>query len=203
MGTICSPKRPAARGCGTRRGPCCNEIYTAWRWPRVVDKIEHRPLDYDKIWRMAQIKSRKPVRFGTCCSQVMGLFLDIDTPKYKDKREVFWDMAVAMNTELRRCATPAAAHPDRRATLPLHGQHVRQGPRGGKVHGRLLQPRGAGAGRCRSLDPHLLGQSQHAACHRRYELRGLVRAVSPSARAMSGRSRPRTAIFATSSCSHR
>ena len=30
----------------------------------------------------------------------MGLFLDIDTPKYKDKREVLWDMAEAMNKEL-------------------------------------------------------------------------------------------------------
>jgi 5-methyltetrahydropteroyltriglutamate--homocysteine methyltransferase len=31
----------------------------------------------------------------------MGLFLDIHTSAYKDKREVLWDMAVAMNTELR------------------------------------------------------------------------------------------------------
>ena len=30
----------------------------------------------------------------------MALFLDIHTPKYKDKREVIWDMAVAMNKEL-------------------------------------------------------------------------------------------------------
>ena len=69
-------------------GTLLNEIYTGWRWPRVVDKIEHRPLDYAKIWRMAQARTRKPVRFGTCCSQVMGLFLDIHTPKYKDNREV-------------------------------------------------------------------------------------------------------------------
>ncbi len=81
-------------------GTLLNEIYTGWRWPRVVDKIEHRPLDYAKIWRIAQSKSRKPVKFGTCCSQVMGLFLDLHTPKYKDHREVIWDMAVAMNTEL-------------------------------------------------------------------------------------------------------
>ncbi|TMB86079.1 MAG: hypothetical protein E6J37_13655, partial [Chloroflexi bacterium] len=67
----------------------------------VVDKIEHRPLDYPKIWRIAQGKAKKPVRFGTCCSQVMALFLDIHTPKYKDKREVVWDMAEAMNKELR------------------------------------------------------------------------------------------------------
>ncbi len=81
-------------------GTLLNEIYTGWRWPRVTGKIEHRPLDYAKIWRIAQSKTQKPVRFGTCCSQVMGLFLDIHTDKYKDKREVIWDMAVAMNKEL-------------------------------------------------------------------------------------------------------
>lgn len=82
-------------------GTMLNEIYTGWRWPRVVGKIEHRPLDYAKLWRLAQSRTRKPVRFGTCCSQVMGLFLDIRTGVYKDKREVLWDMAVAMNAELR------------------------------------------------------------------------------------------------------
>ncbi len=82
-------------------GTLLNEIYTGWRWPRVVAKIEHRPLDYPKIWRLAQGKTRKPLKFGTCCSQVMGLFLDIHTQKYKDNREVVWDMAVAMNTELK------------------------------------------------------------------------------------------------------
>ena len=66
----------------------------------MTGKIEHRPLDYAKIWRIAQSKTRKPVRFGTCCSQVMGLFLDIHTDQYKDNREVVWDMAVAMNKEL-------------------------------------------------------------------------------------------------------
>ncbi|MFM9996614.1 MAG: cobalamin-independent methionine synthase II family protein [Phycisphaerales bacterium] len=85
-------------------GTMLNEIYTGWRWPRVTGKIEHRPLDYPKIWRLAQARTRKPVRFGTCCSQVMGLFLDIATPHYKDKRQVLWDMAEAMNTELRALA---------------------------------------------------------------------------------------------------
>ena len=81
-------------------GTLLNEIYTGWRWPHVTGKIEHRPLDYPKIWRMAQARSARPVRFGTCCSQVMGLFLDIRTDKYKDNRQVVWDMAEAMNKEL-------------------------------------------------------------------------------------------------------
>jgi 5-methyltetrahydropteroyltriglutamate--homocysteine methyltransferase len=81
-------------------GTLLNEIYTGWRWPRVVDKIEHRPLDYAKIWRLAQSKTSRPLKFGTVCSQVMGLFLDIHTTKYKDSQQVIWDMAVAMNKEL-------------------------------------------------------------------------------------------------------
>ena len=127
-------------------GTLLNEIYTGWRWPHVVDKIEHRPLDYPKLWRIAQGKTRKPVKFGTCCSQVMALFLDIHTPKYKDKREVIWDMAVAMNQELlalRDGRLPV--HADRRAHVPLHGQHIRQGSRRSEVHGGCVQPRSGGS----------------------------------------------------------
>jgi 5-methyltetrahydropteroyltriglutamate--homocysteine methyltransferase len=82
-------------------GTLLNEIYTGWRWPRVVDRIEHRPLDYAKIWRIAQARASRPVKFGTCCTQVMGLFLDIHTDRYGDHRQVIWDMAEAMNIELR------------------------------------------------------------------------------------------------------
>ena len=67
-------------------------------------------------------------------------------------------------------------HPDRGADAALHGQHLRREAREGEVHDRVLQPRSAGAGRCRDLDPHLLGQSQHAAGDGRHELRGVVRA---------------------------
>jgi len=82
-------------------GTLLNEIYTGWRWPRVIGKVEHRALDYAKIWRMAQARASRPVRFGTCCTQVMGLFLDIATDAYTDHRQVIWDMAEAMNKELR------------------------------------------------------------------------------------------------------
>jgi len=81
-------------------GTLLHEIYTGWRWPRVVDKLEFASLDYAKIWRMTQAKARRPVRFGTCSSQVMSLFLDIHTPRYKDIREVIWDMSEIMNREL-------------------------------------------------------------------------------------------------------
>lgn len=85
-------------------GTLLNEIYTGWRWPHVVDKIDAGPLEYAKIWRIAQARTRKPIKFGTVCAQVMSFFLDIHTDKCKDKREVIWDMATAMNQELRALA---------------------------------------------------------------------------------------------------
>ena len=64
---------PLASGSSIRPARCLNEIYTGWRWPRVVDKIEHRPLDYPKLWRMAQAKT-------TQAGEVRHLLLPGDEP---------------------------------------------------------------------------------------------------------------------------
>ena len=96
-------------------GTLMNEIETTWRWPRVVDKVEHNPknpLEYAKLWRIAQARSGsgKPVKFGTCSVQVLSIFLDSHTDKYDrdDKKQLIWDMATAMNKELRQLAAAGA-----------------------------------------------------------------------------------------------
>ena len=96
-------------------GTLMNEIETTWRWPRVVGKVEHdprNPLEYAKLWRIAQARagSGKPVKFGTCSSQVLSIFLDSHTAEYDldDKKQLIWDMAGAMNTELRQLAAAGA-----------------------------------------------------------------------------------------------
>jgi 5-methyltetrahydropteroyltriglutamate--homocysteine methyltransferase len=88
-----------------------DSIYKTWRWPRVVGKVEHdpkNPLEYPKIWRIAQqsAASGKPVKFGTCSAQVLAFFLDSHTGDYDldDKKQLTWDMAEAMNLELRQLA---------------------------------------------------------------------------------------------------
>ena len=88
-----------------------DSIYKTWRWPRVVGKVEHdpkNPLEYAKIWRIAQqsAASGKPVKFGTCSAQVLAFFLDSHTGDYDldDKKQLTWDMAEAMNLELRQLA---------------------------------------------------------------------------------------------------
>ncbi|MCB1245897.1 MAG: hypothetical protein KDB69_01365, partial [Acidimicrobiia bacterium] len=94
-------------------GTLMNEIETTWRWPRVVGKVEHNPknpLEYAKLWRLAQARAGKPVKFGTCSSQVLSIFLDSHTSEYDidDKKQLIWDMATAMNTELRQLAAAGA-----------------------------------------------------------------------------------------------
>jgi 5-methyltetrahydropteroyltriglutamate--homocysteine methyltransferase len=93
-------------------GTMLDSIYKTWRWPRVVGKVEHdpkNPLEYAKIWRIAQqaaAAAGRPVKFGTCSAQVLAFFLDSHTPDYDldDKRQLIWDMAEAMNLELRQLA---------------------------------------------------------------------------------------------------
>jgi 5-methyltetrahydropteroyltriglutamate--homocysteine methyltransferase len=89
-------------------GGILREVYGGWRWPRAVGKVapnEAAPLEYAKIWRIAQARSRKPVRFGTVSAQGVHQFLDVRGGPYDDNhRELIWDMAGAMNTELRQLA---------------------------------------------------------------------------------------------------
>jgi len=57
-----------------------NEIYTGCDGPHISTKI-NTDVDYTNCGRIAQQRHANQVKFGTCCSQVMALFLDIHTPK--------------------------------------------------------------------------------------------------------------------------
>lgn len=90
-------------------GTILNDVFSAWRWPRVIGKVEPRessPLDYAKIWRLAQVRAARPVRFGTVSAQGIPHFLDVREGSYltDERRELIWDMATAMNQELRELA---------------------------------------------------------------------------------------------------
>lgn len=119
-------------------GTLLRELWAAWRWPNVVGQLapnEDNPLEYAKIWRLAQARAHKPVRFGTISSQQFSLFLQAEEgAPYADddRRQMIWDMATAMNYELRSLAAAgckviqveepllhfvAHFHPDKRELL--------------------------------------------------------------------------------------
>jgi 5-methyltetrahydropteroyltriglutamate--homocysteine methyltransferase len=140
-----------------------NEIETTWRWPRVVGKVEHdpkNPLEYAKLWRIAQARAGKPVKFGTCSSQVLAIFLDSHTSEYDldDKKQLIWDMATAMNIELRQLAAAGAKviqieEPTIHFTPAFHPRR-----RSCSTSWSTPSTTRSRARRRRALDPHLLGQ---------------------------------------------
>jgi 5-methyltetrahydropteroyltriglutamate--homocysteine methyltransferase len=89
-----------------RPGSILNEVMGGWRYPAVVEKLSRgQSWEFAKIWRVAQAKTSRPVKFGTVSAQVLASMIEVKTDKYKaDKRELIWDMSVALNEELLELA---------------------------------------------------------------------------------------------------
>lgn len=87
-------------------GSILHEVFTGLRFPGVDDVLsEGTPLEYDKIWRIAQARSERPVKFGSVCAQMMASTAQLRTDRYSaDKRQLMWDVATLMNAELRKLA---------------------------------------------------------------------------------------------------
>jgi 5-methyltetrahydropteroyltriglutamate--homocysteine methyltransferase len=84
-------------------GTILHEVMGGWRYPAVVDELgEGVALEFAKIWRVAQARTKRPIKFGSVSAQVAASVLDVQTPKYKaDKHDLMWDMATQLNRELR------------------------------------------------------------------------------------------------------
>ena len=85
-------------------GTLLAEVSSAWRVPAVAGRIGGGArLEFDKLWRIAQSRANRPLKFGTVSSQLVASMLDLRTDVYADdKRELMWDLATVMNAELRR-----------------------------------------------------------------------------------------------------
>jgi 5-methyltetrahydropteroyltriglutamate--homocysteine methyltransferase len=85
-------------------GTWLNEIVGGWKYHAIVDKIAPRvPLEFAKIWRVAQSRTEKPVKFGTIAADLASTVLTIRTDAYDDdKKELMWDLATILNAELRQ-----------------------------------------------------------------------------------------------------
>jgi 5-methyltetrahydropteroyltriglutamate--homocysteine methyltransferase len=87
-------------------GTMLNEIMGGWRYPAVVDRIGERlPFEFDKVWRIAQARTEKPVKFGSVSAQCVTSVASLNTDAYKaDKHDLMWEMAGIFNREYRRLA---------------------------------------------------------------------------------------------------
>jgi 5-methyltetrahydropteroyltriglutamate--homocysteine methyltransferase len=84
-------------------GSWLNEIVGGWKYHAIVDKIGPRvPLEFAKIWRVAQARTERPVKFGTIAADLAATVLTVKTDAYaQDKQDVMWDIATVLNAELR------------------------------------------------------------------------------------------------------
>lgn len=74
-------------------------------WPLAVGKIgSGKPMDFDRIWEVAQSKTDRPVKFGTISAQTLADFVRVSGDVYADQRSLVWDVAGLLNAELRRLA---------------------------------------------------------------------------------------------------
>jgi 5-methyltetrahydropteroyltriglutamate--homocysteine methyltransferase len=91
-------------------GSWLNEIVGGWKYHAVVDKLGPRvPLEFAKIWRVAQARSAKPVKFGTIASDLAATVLTVRTDAYaEDKQDLMWDIATILNAELRELQAAGA-----------------------------------------------------------------------------------------------
>jgi 5-methyltetrahydropteroyltriglutamate--homocysteine methyltransferase len=84
-------------------GTWLNEIVGGWKYHAIVDKIgPGTPLEFAKVWRVAQSRTTKPVKFGTIAADLASTVLTVKTDVYDDdKRDLMWDLAGILNAELR------------------------------------------------------------------------------------------------------
>ena len=95
-------------------------------------------------------------------------------------------------------------HPDRGADDPLHCGLPPRGDGAARLHGRGVQPRGGRPRRRRAVDPHLLGQPEHAeGLQRASRTRTRSTSTSTGSRATSGPSRRPRTTWRRSTCSSR
>ena len=102
-------------------GSWLNEIVGGWKYHAVIDKIGPRvPLEFAKIWRVAQARSERPVKFGTIAADLAATVLTVRTDAYaQDKQDLMWDIATILNGELRELAgRRLQGDPDRGARDP-------------------------------------------------------------------------------------
>jgi 5-methyltetrahydropteroyltriglutamate--homocysteine methyltransferase len=70
--------------------------------PNVVAKLARGPLEYARVWKVAQRLTRKPVKFGTISAQMLATGLN--NLHYPGRRELIMALSEVMNVELNELA---------------------------------------------------------------------------------------------------
>ncbi len=78
------------------------EVLEARVLPHVTGPIRRGPLEYARVWKVAQRMTRKPVKFGAISGQMVAT--GIHDTHFKNRRELIMALSATMNEELNDLA---------------------------------------------------------------------------------------------------
>jgi 5-methyltetrahydropteroyltriglutamate--homocysteine methyltransferase len=70
--------------------------------PHVTGAVRRGPLEYARVWKVAQRLTRKPVKFGAISGQMLAT--GVNDRHYRDRRDLIMALSAAMNEELQELA---------------------------------------------------------------------------------------------------
>ncbi|HJU32639.1 MAG TPA: cobalamin-independent methionine synthase II family protein [Hyphomicrobiaceae bacterium] len=70
--------------------------------PNVTGHVHRGPLEYARVWKVAQRQTRKPVKFGAISGQMVAT--GVNDQHYKNRRDLIMALSAAMNEELTELA---------------------------------------------------------------------------------------------------
>jgi 5-methyltetrahydropteroyltriglutamate--homocysteine methyltransferase len=70
--------------------------------PHVTGEVRRGPLEYARVWKVAQRMTRKPVKFGAISGQMLAT--GVNDRHYRDRRGLTMALARVMNEELHELA---------------------------------------------------------------------------------------------------
>jgi 5-methyltetrahydropteroyltriglutamate--homocysteine methyltransferase len=94
--------RPGFRARASMPGDILAEFVQTLRPPQVVAPVQPGNLQYDAVWKIAQKMTERPVKFGSCCGQMVER--QSRNQFYKDRQAAVFAFSDALNKEYHRLA---------------------------------------------------------------------------------------------------
>jgi 5-methyltetrahydropteroyltriglutamate--homocysteine methyltransferase len=94
--------RPAFRARAAQAGDILAEFVQTLRPPQVVGPVGAGSLQYAAVWKVAQKLTDAPIKFGSCCGQMIER--QSKNRFYKDRKDAVFAFSDALNEEYHRLA---------------------------------------------------------------------------------------------------
>jgi 5-methyltetrahydropteroyltriglutamate--homocysteine methyltransferase len=101
-GAAIGSPRQSFRTRASQPGDIIAEFVQTLRPPKVVGPVQSGNLQYAPVWKVSQKLTTKPLKFGSCCGQMIER--QSKNQFYKDRKDAVFAFSEALNAEYHRLA---------------------------------------------------------------------------------------------------